>query len=277
MSLIINDNEVMSDFFVDSTNRKLGNNGYNFVVPSGPSFINFTRIKRIALSQITMSYLPYNIYDGNNRITFTDGTNTYTSVLPYGYYEFITTTSPQYFLTPFTNALNANPYGWVFTVSIDYTKAVLQWTCSVPVRILASTMKLNLGIFPTTTLSTSFSGAIISGIDSNTFYICSNTLTKNTVRDCHTNSIINNVLGTISIDDESRTSGYFRVRREIKQMKVFDWSPTEPLGGEIDIYMTDIFGQRIEGYDEYKSVIMNLEFKIVSTRNPTGETLLKQY
>jgi hypothetical protein len=277
MSLIVNENEVMSDFYIDSDDKKLGKNAFSFTVPLNQSFINFNRITRIALAGITMSYLPYNIFDGNNRITLFDGTNTFISVLPYGNYDFINSSSPRYFLTPLQNAMNANPYGWVFTLAVDPVKSNLTWTSSVPIQVVTSTMSIVCGIFKTTSLSTSYAGAVISGQDSPIFYVCSRALTKNSVRDAHTNSIINNVLGTISIDDEKLTGSYNVVRRQVEQMKVFDWSPSEPLGGEIDIYFIDQFGTEITDYSEYKSSRMILEFKLITTRNPITQTLLRQY
>ena len=276
MSLVINDSEVISNFYVDSNDRKFGTT-FSFIVPNNSTFINFNRIKRFALAQINMSYLPYNVYDGNNSITISDGTNTYTATIPYGYYDFFLTTSPRYWITALQTALNSNPFGWVFVVSQNLIKSAVQWTCSVPVRVVSSTMLQIGGILNTTVLSLSYQGAINSGVDSNIFYITSKALTKNSIRDAHTNSVINNVVGIVSQGDGFLNSTLSHVEKSFVQLKIFDWELSEPIGSEIDIEMVDQDGRSIIPYPEYRSSRMTLEFKIVSTRNPTFETFIKQY
>lgn len=279
MSIELNEDEVLSDFFVDSADKKSGGN-WDFVCPTGQSFINFNRIKRMALSAVYMNNLPFDIYDGNNQITVTDGVNSYTAVIPVGYINTLNPSASNYFITLIQTALNANPYGWVFTVTYNLATAVVQWTSSVPTRISVANNRVftTFGIRTTSTLSTSYtSGATIGGTSSILYYICSRALTRYSVRDAHTNSVINNVLGTISINDfQFSGGGVPSTEKQMTQMKIFDWEPSTPIGSEIDIYVLDYLGNPIKENPLYDSNRITLEFKVVSTRNPTTLKLISE-
>jgi hypothetical protein len=279
MSIELNEDEVLCDFFVDSADKKFGGN-WDYVCPVGQSFINFNRIKRMALSAIYMNNLPFDIYNGNNQITITDGTNSYTAVIPVGYINTANPSASNYFITLIQTALNANPFGWVFTVSYDLATAVIKWTSTVPTRISVANNRVftTFGIRTTSVLSTSYtSGATIGGTSSILYYICSRALTRFSVRDAHTNSVINNVLGTISINDfQFSGGGVPSTEKQFTQMKIFDFEPSTPIGSEIDIYVVDYLGNPIQDNPLYDSNRITLEFKVVSTRNPTTLKLMSE-
>ena len=279
MSLVINDNEVMSEFFVDNKDRKYGT-PFNFVCPLTSTYINFNGIKRMAMSSANMSFLPYTINELNRYFSVTDGVNTYQVALPIGYWNIsVPSSTTTFYLNLLQTALNANPYGWVFTLTDVQLTGIFTWVCSVPVRVSQTTASLQntLGIHSTSTLSANYSSYIITGTYSNVYYVCSKALTKDTVRDATTNTIINNVLGIISINDQLFQEGYYNTKTEYRQMKVFDFEQSTPIGGEIDIYVVDSRGRSIIEYPQYESLEILLEFKIVSTRNSTHQTFLKQY
>jgi hypothetical protein len=226
----------------------------------------------MALSNVNMSLFPYTINDYNNKFTITDGINSYQVVLPIGYYDIRNSTSTAYYLPLIQTAMNANSFGWTFVVTTNAIKGRIEWTSSVPIRVSVGSFPLFdvLGIRVSNTLTTSYQvNAITSGVYSNVIYICSRSLTKNAVRDAHTNSIINNVLGIMSVNDQFSGSDYFHVEKEYRQLKIFDFEPSEPLGSEIDIYFVDSYGKPIIEYPEYESNRITLEFKIISTRNPS--------
>ena len=102
-------------------------------------------------------------------------------------------------------------------------------------------------------------------------------MTKNTTRDAHTNSIINNVLGIISVNDQYSGSDYYHVGKEYRQMKVFNFEPTEPIGSEIDIYVVDCYGKPVVERSEYESNRLTLEFKVIITRNPSYAITIPEY
>jgi len=271
MSIVLSPDETLSNFYVDSIDAKYGTT-WNFVSPVGQSFLNFTRIKRMALSSANLALFPYTINEYNRYFTITDGTNSYQVSLPVGYYDVRDPTSSAYYLTLIQTAMNANPYGWVFTVGRNAILGTITWTSNANIRVSQSSFPLfdTLGIRETTTLSSSYtSGAIVSGVYSNVIYICSRSLTRNAVRDAHTNSIINNVLGILSVNDQYVGSDYYHIEKDYRQMKVFDFEPSEPIGSEIDIYFLDCYGKPIYEYPQYESNRITLEFKVVSTRNPS--------
>lgn len=270
MSITLDENEVISNLYINNFDRKSGT-AFNFVVPTSTSFINFTRVKRIALSNIFMAFLPYNVYGGNNTFTVTDGVNSYTVTLPIGFYDFflpVSSTSPRNIYLAIQTLLNANTFGWVFTFVRNEITSVVNMTCNVPVRISASTMQFNLGLRTTTSLSLTYTGNIIAGVDSNIFYICSRALTRHTIRDAHSNIRINNVVGVIAIGDSFLNQSVAHVERQNVTMKIFDFEPTEPIGSEIDIFFLDEAGREIVPLPEYESCGMTLEFRMVSVRNP---------
>jgi len=271
MSIVLSDNEVISNLYIDSNDAKYGTT-WNFVCPPGQSFINFTRIKRIALCNVNLGFLPYTINEYNRYFTITNGTNSYQVSLPIGYYDVRDPSSPAYYIPLIKTAMDANPYGWVFTVSRNLILGTIEWTSTVPIRVSKSSFPLfdALGIRETSTLSASYtSGGITSGVYTNVLYICSKALTKNSVRDAHSNSIINNVLGIISVNDQFSGNDYYHVEKEYRQLKIFDFEPTEPIGSEVDVYFIDSYGREIFQYPQYDSNRITLEFKIVSTRNPS--------
>lgn len=278
MSLVINDNEVISNLVIDSRDRKAGTY-WNFICPKDQKFLNFDRVNRIALTQVNMAILPFNINEYNRYFSVTDGTNTYQVALAKGYVTSALPPDPTSIQTIIQNGLNANPYGWVFTVVFDQYTSQITWTSSVPTRVsVASEQILDcLGVVLTNTLSTSYTGAISTGTYSNVFYICSKALTGETVRDVHTNITINNIIGIICVADQLISENFYHVFREYKQLKVFDFEPSRPLGGEIDIYFVDAYGQPLlDERPAYQSQRITLEFKIVSTRNPQFTQLITE-
>jgi hypothetical protein len=279
MSIELNDDEVLSNFFVDNIDKKSGGN-WDFVCPAGQSFVNYNRIKRMALNAVYMTNLPYDINDRNNKFTITDGTNSYQVVIPIGYINTQQPSAPNYFITLIQTAMNANTFGWVFTVSYNPGTGIITWTSTVPTRVsFADKFVFNtFGIRVSTTLSTSYTnGAIICGTNSNVLYVCSRQLTRFSVRDAHTNSIINNTIGTISITNFLFGVDYAITEKQITQMKIFDFEPSTPIGSEIDIFFLDCYGLPILDSPVYDSNRITLEFKVISVRNPIATTLLQEY
>lgn len=281
MSLVISQDEVMSTMVLDSRDRKFGTQ-FNFIVPGSSSFLNFTRVKRIALTSANIAFFPFNINEYNNKFTITDGVNSYNVVIPPGFMTTkVATTPPNTSNYKFVleSAMNANPYGWTFTVSVDNYSGRMQWTSSVPTRvssIIGFPITDMLGIVVTPTLSINYVGAIYNNTYSNVFYICSKALTRDSVRDVHSNGIVNNIIGIMSISDQNIEEDYYHTNRSFTQIKVFDFEPSQPIGGEIDIYVQDAYGNLIYEYPEYASNRLTLEFLIVSTRNPIVQTLIKE-
>lgn len=271
MSIVLDQNEVISNFYIDSLNRKSGT-AWNFTVSNSQSFINFTKIRRIALSEINLGFLPFSVNEYNRYFTITDGVNSYQVAIPPGYIDIRDPSSGIFFIGIIQTAMNANPFGWVFTVTNNQRLGTIEWTSSVPIRVSQASQQIFdcFGIKANPNLVTTWNfGGIVSGVYSNVFYICSKQLTRNTIRDCHSNIIINNVLGIVSVSNQFTGSDYYHVGKEYDQMKVFDFEPSEPLGNEIDIYFLDCYGNEIFNYSSYDSSRVTLEFKIVSIRNPT--------
>jgi hypothetical protein len=270
MSIVLGENEVISNFYIDSLNKKSGTT-FNFVVSNSQNFINFNKIRRISLSEFNVGFLPFSVNEYNRYFTITDGVNSYQVAIPIGYIDIRTSSSAIFFIGIIQTAMNANPFGWNFTVSNNQRLGTIEWTSSVPIRVSQASQQIfdTFGIRTNANLVSNWNfGGIVTGVYSNVFYICSKQLTRNTIRDCHSNIIINNILGVVSVNSQNTGSDYYHVNKVFEQMKVFDFVPSEPLGNDIDVYLLDCYGNEIFNYPQYETARVNLELKIVSVRNP---------